>query len=213
MHVNGGRMPRAAGVIACAAAVLIMPAQATARDVQVVGAGDPAAQAKVLRGCLEGGGATCRFTPEKPRTAAKPAVAVGKPLVNCTDQVVQRRHRYAHRIAPTNSVGLAGLNALAAKAVQARYGRQVTRPYTFHDTVTVPIPPGSASTVRFRDPVNRFTGDWLVSAGGGTWDVRDVEFDFPRYPLNVLSDLNAFAGIVLLHNHDLTPAQRRACTR
>jgi hypothetical protein len=159
--------------------------QVTAENVQK--------QAEVLsnlctKGNLDKKLATCKFKAKNRdlRAFGHPHL-VGGVIPNCTEHEVINKVEEKDKQELTNSWGVkytqefevGAIFETAKVGIEVEYGGEYTSAHEFTHKLDVPISPLHIGWIEGVNPVVRYTGDYTLTIGNTTWDLRGVYFDYP----------------------------------
>jgi hypothetical protein len=151
-----------------------------------VPAGKGQEQAAVLNQfCAESNRATCAFTPRKRERIYSTQEQVGQALVNETSETQDLSTKIEDAVGSSDSLGgelkVGGeIAKIVSIEVTARYEHQWTQQHTFGQEVSIHCPAHNKCWIEGTVPMFRDTGDFKVSLGNTTWQVRGVYFDSPN---------------------------------
>jgi hypothetical protein len=151
-----------------------------------VPAGKGQEQAGVLKQfCAESNRATCTFTARKRERIYSTQQQVGQALVNETSETQDLSTKIEDTVGSSDSLGgelkVGGeIAKIVSIEVTARYEHQWTQQHTFGQEVSIHCPAHHKCWIEGTVPMFRDTGDFKVSLGNTTWQVRSVYFDSPN---------------------------------
>jgi Bacterial Ig domain len=151
-----------------------------------VGPDQSALQGAILKAaCADGAKANCSFNATSQQAVQSTAHPVGNAVENTTDTAASTTVSVTDTVSESDSVSIsakvsAKLTDIVNVEISATYGHTWTKTNTFQQSVTVPVPPHSVSTITARQPVYRVTGDFTVQVGNTTYHLTGVTFDTPN---------------------------------
>jgi RTX calcium-binding nonapeptide repeat (4 copies) len=172
--------------------ITVLDPPGTAHDIP---SGQAQEQFQVLKDlCQASNTAKCEFkptgrVPEKPSDPRlyAPARTVGHVVANCFDTRQKSKRIFEDTYAQTNSIETAigshfeieyGIGK-AGGSVELKYGHEWTTEHKFSEEEELDIEPGHIGWVTDEPPIIRDTGDYTLSLGNTTWNLRGVYFDSP----------------------------------
>jgi hypothetical protein len=113
-----------------------------------------------------------------------PTHQVGNALINNTDEEQETDVTISDTVGSTDSVEIsvkvgAKLFKVVDVSVTAKYSHEWTREHTFEQKVRVRCPAHTKCWIMGIAPMLRDTGDFHLTLGNTTWNVRGVYFDSP----------------------------------
>jgi hypothetical protein len=148
-------------------------------------AGQGQDQADVLKQlCNADADATCKFSPTSETQVDSPTHQVGDALVNNTDEDQDTSIATTDTLQESNSLSISAsaetdIFETVKVKVTAAYGHVWTTSHTFTQTVDVHCPAHNRCSISATEPMLRDTGDFTLTTGNTTWQLRDVYFDTP----------------------------------
>ncbi len=146
-------------------------------------------QATTLRQlCTTTNTAKCDFSPVRREETYAPTVVAGKVVSNCNEEDdAETTIEAKDTVEVSNSVGVSAdakfeTNFIFEKAefsVETKYEREWSTTHTFIQDVLIKIRPRHVGWVTGSAPVLRDTGDFVLTLGDTTWNLRGVYFDTP----------------------------------
>ncbi len=162
--------------------VLLMDPTTTVHDIP---AGQGQQQAALLNQlCVDPTAAKCTFTPTKRQRTQGAWHVISKPVSNRTGTDTTTVYREGDDSSITNSIGVelsftGTLFKLVETTLTGKYQHEWTESHHFSQEVTIPVKTGYKAWLAGTNPVIRDTGDFTVTMGNTTWQLRGVYFDSP----------------------------------
>ncbi len=158
----------------------VQDATATTIEVPASRAQEQASLLKQL--CQQTDQAKCAFTVTSRTQEWTPKHEIWRSLENNSAGLVTYTREMVDTTRITNSVGVdvtAGGSIAGVVNVEltARYGHEWTTEHTDRETLTINVEPRTSAVVSAVEPVYRDTGDFTVTMGKTTWQIKDVFFD------------------------------------
>jgi hypothetical protein len=145
-------------------------------------------QAQTLRDlCTKTNAAKCDFTvtpPPPPRETHTQAHIVGNAVANCQEEDVETTISAKDKVGQTNSIEISSesevnIFELVKEKITLAYGHEWTTEHEFGQDVKIKVRPGYEAWISDTAPVLRDTGDFTLTLGNTTWQLRGVYFDSP----------------------------------
>lgn len=157
----------------------------TAGTVTTIPAGQGQAQAKILEQYCQLGNATCEFTPKKHENVLGPRRVVGNMVYNNMPDSQNTTITVSDTVGSTDSLQIAAsvkvsIMKIVEATVSTTYGHTWTNSHTFTQAEQLSIRPYYKAWLEAAEPMNRYTGDFVVTMGNTTWNLQDVFFDSPN---------------------------------
>ena len=157
----------------------------TAGTVTTIPAGQGQAQAKILEQYCQLGNATCEFTPKKHENVLGPRRVVGNMVYNNMPDAQNTTITVSDTVGSTDSLQIAAsvkvsIMKIVEATVSTTYGHTWTNSHTFTQAEQLSIRPYHKAWLEAAEPMNRYTGDFVVRMGNTTWNLQDVYFDSPN---------------------------------
>lgn len=132
---------------------------------------------------------SCSFDATKDEKTIGGEHVIGKPVYNTTDQKQSSDFTEADTVSESDSVKvgiklsggvLTKLASLINIEITSEYQHTWTRTHTFQQVIKVTIDPHSVGYVYVTEPIFRTWGNFKVTVGNTTYDLRNIYFDSPR---------------------------------
>ena len=157
----------------------------TAGTVTTIPAGQGQAQAGILEQYCQLGNASCQFTPTKHENVLGPRHVVGNMVYNNMPDSQNTTITVSDTVGATDSINIAAsvkvsIMKIVEATVSTTYGHTWTTSHTFTQAEQLAIRPYYKAWLEAAEPMNRYTGDFVVTMGNTTWNLQDVSFDSPN---------------------------------
>ena len=146
---------------------------------------DKQKQADVLNKICVGGAANCTYRITSTKNLGTGAEQLlGSEGINESDQVATKSYNYTVAASATTSWDVTAsakttLFKLVEASLAVKYGQSWTTTATFSETLGQNMSPWSYGAVYARPYLTGVYGDFSVKLGNTTWNLKDVEFDYP----------------------------------